>query len=346
MTDYQKNNNSTFKYLNDKYYNKKEGFFNFGNTCYLNSFLQILIHVPGLIEQLMKYRNKIYSYSLLYHLLNIAENPSKNNLFNLRRAFIQKIPSYNFFRQEDSQEFGVEFLKAINNELSELKYFLCGWKIEDGYNLKNDGDEIMKKKFCKLNDLLKNEGCDLKNQTIINYFFYYYETKSIICDNEIVNFNYFGDLDSQIAFDMNNNNNLDLAEMLKKKYLNGKSKLIKLPIIFNITLLRAVKNKPLIKKKVAINIEIDLKDLTDKDFGDYALPKKYTLYALNICIRSYKNFGHYYSYILINDEWYKFNDLSVSKVNLEIIKKDLPYIYGIYYINKAHLKKLYSLNNK
>ena len=116
-------------YINDNYYNKKEGFHNFGTTCYMNSFLQILIHVPGLIEQLMEYKNKIYKNSLLYYLLEIADNPSKDNLFDLRKSFMQKNSSYKYYQQEDSQEFGAELLKGINKELSDLEYFILGWKI-------------------------------------------------------------------------------------------------------------------------------------------------------------------------------------------------------------------------
>ena len=64
------------------------------------------------------------------------------------------------------------------------------------------------------------------------------------------------------------------------------------------------------------------------------------LYALNVCIGKYKRFGHYYSYILINNEWYKFDDLNVEKIDGNLINKDLPYIYGIYYINNEYLKTI------
>ena len=125
--------------------------------------------------------------------------------------------------------------------------------------------------------------------------------------------------------------------MLKKKYLNGNHRFIKLPIIFNITLLRAIINTPLIKQKVLINMDIDLKDFLDKDFGNYSLPTEYTLYALNVCYGYYKRSGHYYSYILINNKWIKFDDSIVREVSKKSIEEDLPYIYGIYYINKEYL---------
>ena len=328
--------------IDDKYYNKKEGFHNFGNTCYMNSFLQIIIHVPGLIELLMDYKNKIYKNSLLYYLLEIADNPSQDNLYNLRRTFMQKNSSYKYYQQEDSQEFGAELLKGINNELSDLEYFISGWKIEEGFNLKNIKSKDVKIKLDKLNDLLSNEGSDFQLQTVINYFLYYYETALIICDNKIVNFKYYGDVDNQLAFDMETSGvySIDLIDMLKKKYLIGNNKLIKLPIVFNITLLRAVIDKPLIKTKVSIDLEIDLRDFLDKDFGDYSLDTKYTLYALNVCHASCKRYGHYYSYILINDEWYKFDDWRVSKADKNMIKEDSPYIYGIYYISKDYLNSM------
>ena len=126
----------------------------------------------------------------------------------------------------------------------------------------------------------------------------------------------------------------------KKKSLIKERPYVKLPIIFNITLLRAIIGKPLIKTKVKIEQEIDLKEFLDKDFGDYFLSTIYRLYALNVCVGSFKRSGHYYSYILINNEWFKFDDTNVRKVQVRTIEEDLPYIYGIYYINKEYLKSL------
>ena len=107
-----------------------------------------------------------------------------------------------------------------------------------------------------------------------------------------------------------------------------------------ITLLRAIIEEPLIKEKVQIDKEINLKDYLDKYFGEYSLCTEYSLYALNICFGKYKGYGHYYAQILINNEWYKFDDLEVNKVDEKLIVKDLQYIYGIYYINKDYLKYL------
>ena len=132
----------------------------------------------------------------------------------------------------------------------------------------------------------------------------------------------------------------------KKKYLFGNNKLIKLPIVFNITLLRAIIDEPLIKTKVSFNKEIDLRNFLDKDFGDYSLKTEYTLYALNVCHASCKRYGHYYSYILINDEWHKFDDWRVSKVSNNMIEEDLSYIYGIYYISKEYINSLNLIKNK
>ena len=124
--------------------------------------------------------------------------------------------------------------------------------------------------------------------------------------------------------------------MLEEKYLYGFNKFIKLPIIFNITLLRSLIDRPLIETKVIINEEINFKDFLDNDFGSYLLPTIYKIYALNVCRGHSKSSGHYYSFIKINNEWYKFDDLNVNKVDKSDIDEDLSYIYGVYYINKEY----------
>jgi len=331
------------EYTKDIYYNKKQGLYNSGSTCYLNSFIQILIHIPGLIKNLMDYKNSIDKSSLLYALLNVVDRPSREGLYNLRKEFFYRNSNCKSYSQEDSQEFGSEFLKILNDELSELEYFISQWKLEEEYNMKNNYKNTnAEKKLEKLYNILSNDDSNFQFQTIINDFFYFYESELIICNNKAVNISYYGDVDNQLPFNSNDyyKKDLELIDMLKNKYLRGNYKLIKLPKVFNITLLRAVINKPLIKTKVIINEDIDLREFLDKDFGDYSKPTSYQLYALNVCVGQEKRYGHYYSFILINNEWFKFDDLRVEKVNIQEIKQDLPYIYGIYYINKKYLQSL------
>lgn len=328
--------------IKDLYYNKKEGFYNSGCTCYFNSFLQILIHIPGFINQLNDYKQKFKENILLDYLLKVADDPTYNNLYYLKRIFGKYNSNYKYFSQEDSQEFGAEFLKALNDDLSNLDCIIENWNL-NGFKSKYKADKISKFKFDKLKAILDDDDCDFKNETIINFYFYFYESQLIVCNNKIVHVNYCGDVDNQLAFnlnDLNKKSRLNIVDLLKNKYSKGNNKLIKLPKILMITLLRAIINEPLIDTEVIPINEIDLQDFLDKDFGDYSLPTKYSLYALNVCIGKYKRFGHYYSYILINNEWYKFDDLNVEKVDEKLINKDLPYIYGIYYINNEYLKTI------
>ena len=102
----EKTKKSYFVQIKDIYYNKKEGFYNYGFTCYLNSFIQIFIHIPGVINSLKDYKNKIQKNSILYNLLKLADDSSRDNLYNLRNIFCRYNPNYKYYFQEDSQEFG------------------------------------------------------------------------------------------------------------------------------------------------------------------------------------------------------------------------------------------------
>ena len=335
--------------IEDYYYNKKIGLFNFGSNCYINSFIQILIHVPGFINQLKSYINYNNNTNyLLSHLINVADNPIKENISNLKAEFIKRNSNYKYYSQEDSQEFGSELLTILNDELSQLGIIPGIWNL-DGFE--NDTEiqdsQLKSKKLKKLNDVFNNEDCDLKNQTIIRNYFYYYDTQLIVCNNKLLNINFNADFAIKLSFNRfkNRDDIIKLNDMIKQKYLTGNNKLIKLPLILNFTLLRAIIEQPLlIKTKVIPDEEIDMKDYMDKDFGVYTKSTKYALYALNVCIGEHKKYGHFYAYILINNRWYKFEDTFVYEVQKDSITQDLPNIYGIYYINKEYLYVFSSLH--
>jgi ubiquitin C-terminal hydrolase len=333
--------------IKDIYYNQMKGFHNNGSTCYLNSFLQILIHIPGLIKLLKDYKNEINENHLLYYLLNVADNPTINNLYYLKRKFNKLNSNCSYNGQDDSQEFGSEVLNILNNELFDLNEAKFIWNYKNDFNLNNNlklESKYKTDKMKKLKDLLYEEESEFKFGTIISEIFYYYECSLVFNNNKLLMVDYLGEPDNKLSFYMKDGKSLinpDVKDMLKNKYLEGNNnKLVKLPKILMITLLRAVNNQPLIETSVKINEKIDLKEFIDTDFGKYNKPTEYTLYALNVCIGNSKGYGHYYAYILINKIWYKFDDSFVHSVNNYEIEKDLPFIYGIYYINNEYFNKL------
>lgn len=337
--------NNTFE-IKDIYYNQMKGFHNSGSTCYLNSFLQILIHIPGLIKLLKNYKSKINENHLLYYLLNVADNPTNDNLYYLKRKFNKLNSNCSYNGQDDSQEFGSEVLNILNNELFDLNEAKFIWDYQKDFKLNNFkfASKYKNDKMKKLKDLLYEEESEFKFGTIISEIFFYYECSLVFNNNKLLMVDYLGEPDNKLSFYMKDGKNLmnpDVKDMLKNKYLEGNNnKLVKLPKILMITLLRAVNNQPLIETRVKINEKIDLKEFIDTDFGIYNKPTEYTLYALNVCTGNSKRYGHYYAYILINKKWYKFDDSYVNIANNSEIERDLPFIYGIYYINNEYFNKL------
>ena len=338
---------SDMNYINDIYYNKKIGFKNLGCTCYMNSFLQILIHIPGFIQKLKKDENIWKKNNIFYYLINVADNPSKENLEKIKQIFSGTYSNYKYYYQQDSQEFGAELLKILNIQYSELANPRTKWKL-NGFNFKTHSILYEMKKN-KLNKLLEDDDCEFKNEYFISQFFNFYESDSFFCNNKLIHVNYYGDVDNQLSFNLNNRKSeikLKLTDLLRDKYSKN-LKLVKLPKIFMITLLRAIINQPLIKEIVEIEKTLNVMEFLDHDFGNYEASTTYILYALNVCYGNNKRYGHYYSYILINEKWHKFDDSYVDdNVEDKQIEKDLQYIYGIYYINEEYLNSFKKNNRK
>ena len=122
--DKKYNNNNNYNQNNDKYLepidiktliNKKLGIKNEGNTCYINSFIQILMHLEEFIDKFIKTINKnannnallvdkFYSIPILY--LNTEDKANSYiEISDIINVFKSKHPQFSGPIQNDTIEF-------------------------------------------------------------------------------------------------------------------------------------------------------------------------------------------------------------------------------------------------
>ena len=116
--------NSQIKKVDNFEFQTKYGFANIGNTCYMNSFLQILFHTPGFLNTLKKIKEEgNVDKSLINNLINLSEEPTNTKyLKNIKSLMGEVENSFGDYCQNDSQEFGVglidEIIRLIKGKLS------------------------------------------------------------------------------------------------------------------------------------------------------------------------------------------------------------------------------------
>jgi ubiquitin C-terminal hydrolase len=342
------NENSSEIYLinnhgeNNQY--KTKGFYNIGNSCYINSFLQILFHIPNFIKDLKKeYEISNNKSAFIKNLIDLYETSNVKYLYSIQ-DYMENISSdYRFFHQGDSQNFGIDLINEIiknikgeendvenDSEENSLKIHYKTKKMAySNYIKKYQRNEISIEKM-----FLLNESLTINQKNNINFRF------STSLDIELVFPKYKKDIYTlkellNLKYNINNMNYKKDNNSSSNKYLKTERGICKYPIVLIITISRSFIGNELNCSSLEFPEELNLSEFMDHDLIRKAQDLKYTLFSINEKIGDKKKFGHYICKIKEKDKWYIFNDTYVKdifiKVNKPLISNN---VVGLFYIKK------------
>lgn len=331
------------------------GLANLGNTCYINSCIQILSHTYELNDFLNKenYKKKInnkYDSSLLIEWDNLRKLLWKDNSVLSPNRFIKviqkvaemkKMDIFTGFSQNDLPEFLLFLIDCFHNSLCrEIKMTITG-------NVENETDKVAIQCFEMIQKMYSKEYSEIWN------LFYAIHVSEIVSleDNTRLNIQpepYFM-IDLPIPTNLKNPTLIDCFDLYvegeilkdenawfnektsKKENVKKRITFWSFPSILVIDLKRF--NARQMKLQNLITFPLDNLDLSKYVIGYKKKSYVYELYG--VCNHSGVVLGgHYTSYVKnANNKWYHFNDTSVSEVSItETIIS--PKAYVLFYRKK------------
>ena len=398
-------NKKTSEYLIENFETKTIGFTNIGNSCYMNSFLQILLHTPGFLKELKKERNN--NIDLLNSLIGLSEEPYNTSHLNKIKEMMGEVKdSYRKNVQNDSQEFGIDLISKIISLIKGDESFSDESKKEEVKITHKNKVQFKKIKFKNYIDKYHN----IENEIPLEKMFQFFESKIEIeskennemgeikginfetCINidlvfqkykktnllDLLNYKYFEYFEKEkeikitITNNLSENKNIKEEEKvnvgenqkesrlkkccnqtkeclckflnwlcgyeeentnnnIKKKEIITLKRIASLPKILIISINRAFLENTFNDNIVSFTDTLNIKKYIDQDLLKVQISEyKYQLYAINVCRAHKKEYGHYYSYIKINNKWYKFDDHNVIQEEPNFSSE---YVVGLYYIN-------------
>ena len=286
------------------------GLKNLGSTCYINTILQIFYNIPLLRESLLS-----------------CETPfsdGKNCLYQLKKVFYSlRYLLTNFYTP-------TSFIENFDNEKLDPKIqmdifeFLCNFLEKIEQRLKNSQNEnIIKYFFLGIqNDILTfDPPCQHHRINRSNFY-----TIQLQVQNK---YNLYQSLDAFIEGEKMDRDNCIFCEKCNKKIPAVKSQNFQeLPRILTFVLKRFEFNYNTMQK-YKINdyyefpLELNMNKYVQRDNNNINTNYLYKLKSIVIHSGNCES-GHYYSYILNekNGEWYEFNDIKVSKFNINNLDKE------------------------
>ena len=316
-----------------KYFNKYGcvGIYNLGNTCYMNSTLQILKNIYPLTKYIIL-ENKIKNGKIINEYTNILYNLISKNNENINISeFLNVLGKYDEYFLGYQQK---DCIKSITSILSILNNDLKRKEINNNYKIINNLDKIELKFNESYNKILKR-----KNSIIFDIFYGFLKLTSkcenIKCNYENITFQCFNYLDLSIYDIINKKKIPNLKECIKyyereilseykcEKCGNNiliKNTIYKLPKILIINFNR-------IYDKYHLNYLVEYPEYFNSDLYFSEKPKllnnsltsESTNYSLNGIIIHYGTSysGHKTALCnnFFNNKWYYFNDSSKYKID-------------------------------
>jgi ubiquitin C-terminal hydrolase len=285
---------------------KLTGLINIGNTCYMNSALQLLV------------ASSYFTYMIL------TCNDCKE--INYYKKFLQEYYSNNTFSPHDIKNYiGSIDKKFINNEQQDSHEFLIILLDSLDENIKEyDIDNMFGKLFY----------CNLESEVICSLCNYSSKTNTIekSLSLSIVNSSLNDCLSEFIKPEQLNNDNQWRCEKCNQ-YTNAYKKLSvkSLPKYLFIQLKRYSYINGAKKLNTPINIpnELNTDNITDIiNLGYQYILRGFIYQSGDI------NGGHYISFIKNKNDWYCINDSQISKVDSDKIIELIKFAYVILYVKK------------
>lgn len=328
-------NEKIFEKYNMKDYQNKEinlcKIKNYGNNCYLNSGLQILVSCKIFVEELKKYNtNKILTNltkQAIHKLLNEKNYDPKELLI-----YFSRINNEFTLVQSCSQNFIRTLLKNLNYELLLTNENLILENKQYKPKSENEYDKyisfIISNKIFPESSLLSifsgmtkshsKSICRYCNESIEEFSFCYIIDQIMYLDNNKYICNFSDVLKNNFE---KNNLIMNCPKCSKEININEETKIIKLPEILIFTLERYQGEYN--EVEIIPDEYIDMRNYVDTFF----IETKYELIAINIRIGKQKNFGHEICQVKRQGKWFELNDEKVDKK----IKSYNNYSYGLFY---------------
>lgn len=280
-------------------YRGLSGLGNLGNTCYMNSILSCLSHT-ALVFKGGKQCDVINAYVKLVSYLWKDNSPKAPVTF--KKCMEKYFPGNN---QEDSHEFLLKLLDIFY----ENTVVIGQRKIENKHlykNVETSAVDIFRGQFFKKHYCVSCENISRKYEPFFSIDLQI--SKKEVSISRLIK-NYFR---REILYFTCDNCGCSEHEMDNEISI--------LPDVLVLSLKRFSK-----KGKITTNIKIS----EHLDFSDYSRNENV---IFNLKSMVCHTGGHYYSVIKVENEWFCFNDTSVTKLNREV-DSSLPYI--LFYEKKS-----------